>query len=272
MDLEILRADPAGNITIFVLNMENCTPEQRMAAAKALLADPALKAEQIGFVVSQAGGGGLRRLEMMGGEFCGNAARSFGLLTAREQGLKGKHTVQIAISGAAKPVPVNVDTEEETAEAIIRGPMAEEVLDYKGRHLPVYVFDGITHIIADDLEPPSADMVFSLMKCYEEQSCLTVAGPGAAFGVMFYDTEKGFMKPAVYVRDTDSLVFESSCGSGSAAFGAWAARDLSDGERHFELQQPGGLIEVRVAKQGGRIGQISIGGKVSLGPRLTAQI
>jgi diaminopimelate epimerase len=83
-------------------------------------------------------------------------------------------------------------------------------------------------------------------------------------GVMFYDEAARLMVPAVYVYGTDSLVFESSCGSGSAALAVWLSRELRDVERRYEVVQPGGTIEVRVGRRGGEITGISIGGPVGL--------
>ena len=83
MKLNIARADPAGNITLLVLSPVE-KPARAETAAR-LMGMPQFQAEQVGFrCPPQAGGDG--RLEMMGGEFCGNATRAFGMLLAREIG------------------------------------------------------------------------------------------------------------------------------------------------------------------------------------------
>jgi diaminopimelate epimerase len=256
MSYEIVIADPAKNITVFVLSPVS-GPEERAAAAKALLADPSLGAEQVGFVIPATDPSRLWRLEMMGGEFCGNAARSFGLYVARRQGLRGQVRVDIEISGMKTPVPVRVDVEAGLAEAAMPLPIAEETLSYRGSDLPVYVFDGITHVIAPDIKP--AEPAFYEIKTLLEK------GAGRhldALGVMFWDSAAKVMTPAVYVYATESLVFESSCGSGSAALGIWLARELPDGEERLALRQPGGVIEVRVNKRDGEVTGVSIGGPV----------
>jgi diaminopimelate epimerase len=258
--MNIVIADPAKNITVFVLDRIGSGAE-RAEAAKRLLADPSLKAEQVGFVIPPADARKLWRLEMMGGEFCGNAARSFGLFVARETGLKGRHILMIEISGIQGPLPVHVDTEASRAEVEIPRPLAEDRLDFEGRSLPVFVFDGITHVIAPGLKPEK-ETFFAIKGAWHHVD--------AAFGVMFYDTQRQFMRPAVYVAATDSLVFESSCGSGSAALAAWKAGDLREGEFRCDaagvlmVEQPGGVIEVRVSKHEGEIKGISIGGYVGL--------
>ncbi|GHT56397.1 diaminopimelate epimerase [Spirochaetia bacterium] len=260
---EIVIADPAKNITIFVLDRFDGKSE-RAAAAKVLLADPSLGAEQVGFVVPPMDARKYWRLEMMGGEFCGNAARSFGLFVARETGFTGKVTVLIEISGMKEPLPVYVDTEAGRAEVEIPRPLAQGSLNFEGRILPVFVFDGITHVIAPGLKPDRK--TFFAIKDLIEKGDLRIAGKNSfdAFGVMFYDVQKQFMCPAVYVAATDSLVFESSCGSGSAALAAWKTAELHDGEYHCDIAQSGGIIEIRVSKLGGEISSITIGGPVGL--------
>jgi diaminopimelate epimerase len=139
--------------------------------------------------------------------------------------------------------------------------LAERTLVYRGAALPVYVFEGIVHAIAPDI--PASEAAF-----YEIRAILDRRFKGSALfdavGVMFYDRAAQVMTPAVYVRATDTLVFESSCGSGSAALGLYLAWNLSRGEMTLALRQPGGIIEVRVEKQPGVTAAVSIGGPVTL--------
>jgi diaminopimelate epimerase len=270
MAYDIVIADPAKNITVFVTSA--VPPDQRADAAKALLADPSLKAEQVGFVIPPSQnapqhspglwrGAGLWRLEMMGGEFCGNAARSFGLYVARRTGLSGKVPLEIEISGMTSPVSVRLDVERGLAEASMPPALAQGTLACEGAVLPVYVFEGIAQVIAPDMAP--SEQVFYNIKALFEADAAQDALPDA-LGVMFWDSSARLMTPAVYVRATDTLVFESSCGSGSAALGLYLTRNLNAGEELLALRQPGGVIEVRVKKQPGEAAAVSIGGPVTL--------
>ena len=75
MHLRIRLANPAGNITLFVLDPVD--PAARPALSAALMRrDPSV--EQVAFVTAPKSGGA-GRFEMMGGEFCGNACRACGL-------------------------------------------------------------------------------------------------------------------------------------------------------------------------------------------------
>ena len=269
MELEIVRADPAGNITIFVMNAVE-DRELRAEAVRALMADPELKAEQVGFVTPPARPGDLWELQMMGGEFCGNASRSFGLLAARHDGLSDSITLTIKTSGVKLPLQVFVDTKASYAEIEIPTPLSEEIIEEEGRHFPLYIFEGIGHVIAEDIVADER-----LVRCLEKsveygqaedgKSTNPLAGQLQAFGVMFYDTQKRFLRPVVCVRDAGTLVFESSCASGTAALALWMARDLHDAGEKFEIAQPGGTITAHVEKRGGLVRRLSIGGKVTLG-------
>ena len=107
--LRIVRADPAGNITLFVL-----TPVEKAqcaAVAAELMKIGELQAEQVGFVFPNG------HMEMEAGEFCGNASRAYGYLLAKQQGLTGRHTMHLSVSGCDHPIAVTVDMDAGTSEA-----------------------------------------------------------------------------------------------------------------------------------------------------------
>jgi diaminopimelate epimerase len=168
------------------------------------------------------------------------------------------------MSGARENLPVRVNVEEGRAAVEVPGPLAAETFDFEGRSLPVYVFEGITHIIAPDIPP--GEKIFSQNRGGIGEKF--ARQPPAALGVLFYDTAAAFMRPAVYVYGTDSLVFESSCGSGSAALAVWKTESGGDGEAAWAVKQPGGTIEAQVRRRDGRIRGISIGGRVELSGRM----
>ena len=94
--LRVVRADPAGNITLFVL-----TPVDKAecaAVAAQLMAIRELQAEQVGFIFPNG------HMEMEAGEFCGNASRAYGFLLAKQQGLAGCRSMQLSVSGCDHPL------------------------------------------------------------------------------------------------------------------------------------------------------------------------
>ena len=122
-ELRVVRADPAGNITLFVL-----TPVEKAecaAVAAKLLAIEALKTEQVGFIPNG-------HMEMEAGEFCGNASRAYGYLLAKQQGLTGRHTMRLSVSGCDHPVAVTVDMDAGTASAEMPLPKLVEQVEVAG--------------------------------------------------------------------------------------------------------------------------------------------
>jgi diaminopimelate epimerase len=206
---------------------------------------------------------------MMGGEFCGNAARSFGLYLAGERRLRGKHTIPLEMSGAGEPVLVEVDTEAGTASAAMPLPLSMESLEYRGKTLPLVVFEGISQVAAGGIRGDKR--AFREIRALVEGEARRKAGgppePPAALGVMFWDEAALRAVPAVYVYGVSSLVFESSCGSGTAALGCVLSRGIQDGEGRWSISQPGGVMEAAVKKEAGKLKRITIGGPVRLGEK-----
>ena len=75
MKLDMAVLNPAGNITLIVTTAVDKAAYADIAGK--LLNMPELRGEQVGFLTQPKHGGAIR-LEMMGGEFCGNALRSTG--------------------------------------------------------------------------------------------------------------------------------------------------------------------------------------------------
>lgn len=265
MKLELVMADPAGNRTALVRTPVE--PGERAETAKKIMALPRLRAEQVGFCCPPKTGKSLGHLEMMGGEFCGNAARSFALLLAAERG-SGPRTVPIEVSGCGEVLLARADPSENTAACPMPLPTALEELPVPGLApegpLPAVIFQGILHVIAQGI-PPTQENFAAIREAVSRR------WDWEAMGVMFLGAE-GFLSPAVEVRATGSLVFESSCASGSTALAVWLSRGLSEGERTYPIPQPGGTLSIRVEKRGGKLTGLTAGGPVTLEPAVTVEV
>ena len=103
MELKYYLFDPTKNMTILV---ETPVPaeSQPFVASRLLQAEPT--AEQVGFVSAGDAACDIA-LRMAGGEFCGNATRAFGLLTAKERNLTGRAHLTLSVSGCEKAVAVD---------------------------------------------------------------------------------------------------------------------------------------------------------------------
>lgn len=261
MELTLVRAHPAGNTTLLVFG--DVPPQQRAAVAALLTQNPLFSAEQVGFAVSPRMGG-QGRLEMAGGEFCGNAARAFGFYLAR-QGGGGVRELSVEISGCRHPVAVRADGSGGYAEAQM--PLPVTVSDSAlGEIVCTRVdFEGITHLVAAGC-PPGRELVQAAAALFARESAV------CAWGVLFLDPIRRFMTPAVTVRAIGTPVWESSCGSGSVASAAVLSRGMEDGRASFALTQPGGVIEARVEKRAGRLTDAWIGGAVTLDVPVTVRL
>ena len=257
MKLFVQTADPAGNVTLLV---QTPVPrEEYHTVAARLLAIPELRAEQVGFLTPPTAGG-VARLEMMGGEFCGNALRCTGLYAAVAQRLRREKRFPVEISGHDRPLTVKVNPLTGRVEAEMPLPERLDSHPLFGEPGRVVVFPGIVHGISRTLrEVGEAEVRQTLLDLCKEYDA-------PAAGVMFWRFREQRMRPAVYVRETDSLYFENSCASGSTAVAAASALDRGkDGTFKLRLRQPGGSIDTVASVQGGRVRQVTIGGLVTLG-------
>ena len=252
MELNILRADPAGNITIFVL--DPVEKAQRAAIAERIMAIPSLKAEQVGYACppeDDVDG----HMEMMGGEFCGNATRAYGMYIARQKG--GASEVKLRVSGCDHVVTAQVDLKAGTARAEMPCPRSVRRVTANGHEGTLVDLAGIAHFVVEGAEASeeffrAAESVFAEI-------------PGLdACGVIFLDASQHRATPLVKVIETNSLVWEGSCGSGSIACAVAQSEHMENGGFSCEYIQPAGVVRASVERQDGRVVSASIGGPVTL--------
>lgn len=263
MKCNIRVANPAGNITILVK-----TPVKKEAYA--FIAEKLLSAvagaEQVGFLVPPLCGGDVR-IEMMGGEFCGNALRSAAFYDAVENGCWGETKVLTEISGAPQPLPVLVDTGKNTAMAAMPLPQKAVPASFRESAAEAVFFDGIVHFVtAARIEETAAPEIEDYLRLMTKKYNV------AAAGLMFYDESSESLRPAVYVAATDTLFFENSCASGSAAVAAVRAIRGTDGFFPLSLKEPGGVIEAAAEKKEGEIISLRIGGRITLSSVMEIEI
>ena len=250
MIVRYIPADPAGNLTAIVLSP--VAPQARAAVAARMMARCPEGFEQVGFAEEDSLTGEFPRLCMMGGEFCGNAARAFACYAAGVRG-RGETRLSVAISGAKNPVPVEIEPASGRAYAQMPLPCALDRLCADGRDIPLVRMEGIDHALLLDAapSPEAAERVLAAMPKQDARGVLFVQG--------------GKMTPLVEVAATGTRVWESSCGSGTVALAWYLAQNLADGMHAFAFDEPGGRLEARVAMRAGRAAQIEMGGAVKLG-------
>jgi len=254
MKLNVLRADPAGNITLFVL--DPVEKERRAALAAELMRRlPEMKIEQVGFACpADADTDG--RMEMMGGEFCGNATRAYAMYISQQKG--GPSAVRLRVSGCDHVVTALVDPAQGTARAEMPLPRAVRAAEAGGCRGTLVDLGGIAHFVVEGTASSenffrTAEPLFSAMAGLD------------AYGVIFLDRQSHRMTPLVKVVDTGTLVWEGSCGSGSVACAVAESQDLADGLFERDYFQPAGVVRASVERRGGAVVSAAIGGPVTLG-------
>ena len=89
--------------------------------------------------------------------------------------------------------------------------------------------------------------------------------PDPSIGLLQWNSRTKYMKPLVFVRKSDTLVWETGCGSGSTAIGAWLASSHENGVFRAEIQQPGGTILAEIHQADGKAEGVRITGHVRIG-------
>jgi diaminopimelate epimerase len=267
MKLNFIKANPTENMTIFILDP---LPRSTYSdVATKLMNYNNLHAEQVGFIEQPTLPGSTSRLHMMGGEFCGNASRAFAAIMVQkgysDYKREGEHfIVPIEVSGNDKILNAEVkELSDHTYDVKIKLLLYKSArpfeTHYNGIHYPGLLvdFEGISHVVlstGDDI--PDEGLLLHIVK---ELSPLK----SGAFGVMFYNEELNFMTPLVYVEDTVSVIWERSCGTGTAALGV--ALSLA-GQTSIDMVvgQPGGSLEVLTTWGNGEIEAIFLKGEVGI--------
>lgn len=267
MKLRFVKADPCGNTTIFLL--DPVPREQRPAVAAAVMAHGSVTAEQVGFIFPDPAQEAGYRMEMAGGEFCGNASRSFAawLQLCPDGGephdfIPAQADRVIRVSGAEGPLTARVRSigQDNRCYVSVAMPIPEQILtgtdDWFGAYSLV-IFPGISHIVLWDHAHREEDVE-------RAKSFLARFGPmPEAFGLMYYDEADRFLRPLVYVEDPRTLVWENSCGSGSSALAAAIAHRRGGSVEGLAIRQPGGELTVSVDWQDG-VRELILGGEITL--------
>lgn len=233
--------DPTGNITALVEDAVE-PALQPEAANEIMRLHP--EVEQVGFVSL---GGGFPSLRMAGGEFCGNASMSAAALLAMEKNLPMPSVIELSVSGAPEMVEVRLDQRQgETFRAAVRMPAAKTVksrsFSYEALRddLTVVQMEGISHIL---IEPDSP--FFSLLqnRAAAEAAVRLWCGDLNADGLGLLFLSGDALTPLVFVPGCDTVFWETSCASGTAAAGRALA--LETGKRiDRTFVEPGGCLRV----------------------------
>lgn len=244
--LRFYKASPGGNATILVL--DPVPAGRRPELSRRLMDANHLQAEQVGFLDLEARP---VRLDMMGGEFCGNACRVAAAVMAREgAGLAAEGAElrgELSVSGVERPVGLRVVGEDcwvdmPLPEAGSGHPIAELAPGMGLVRLP-----GITHLCLDEELHPFPEDFAGAASALRARFGLDAEAVGC---VWYASGPCRAIKPVVWVRSTGSTHYETGCGSGSLALALWLGRGQNFPTEFSVLQPSGCGIGVRVEPGG----------------------
>lgn len=253
MELSYILADPSGNTTAFVLSP--VAPDDYGPVARMVMEQ--LNAEQVAFVHDG-------RMDMMGGEFCGNASRSYALWQAlrRPDGLslkplQGVMEQTVRVSGAPHPLTVTLRGDGSSLHASIAMPLPRRVLPLEDPFLgpcTLVEYPGISHLLLENRVPRDDHPVAArklLASLDAQDSC---------FGLLYLEGRT--LRPRVLVRDTCTDVWESSCASGTCAVAA-ALSLRQNTPLELELFQPGGSLMACATVEDEKLTLLTLDGPVT---------
>ena len=264
--IQYCKFDPTGNITALVETKVDIA-DQPAVAARIMEEEPDV--EQVGFITyvkdaAPADGDAPISLRMAGGEFCGNATMCAAAHFASHGGLQSG-AVPVQVSGASAPLivrleqlaPFSYSAAVSMPPALRIGKVSLTTAGAAGgpeevgaagvsamMSLPVVEMEGISHII---IEHDSDFFGIKDDKPLAESMLKHWCGVLGAdcLGMMFLGEGDGLrsLTPLVYVPGADTMFWENSCASGSAAAGMYlAAKSGSAVDVTFE--EPAGRLRV----------------------------
>lgn len=239
MKLNYAYVDPGGNPTILVL--DKIPREKQPAISEKIIKTSKLPCEQVGFLETPKNKRAALRLQMMGGEFCGNALRATAAILSVES---KENKLILESSGTSKLIKTSVMKDDESIWAETEVPLSNPKvtkLDYL--NMIRIDLEGVTHFLLPKKYFSKREEILETLKSWNITA--------DAYGLIFYEQkeDKSFsIVPIVRVRRTDTLIYETSCASGSVALAIAMNDDLT-------VEQPSGsLLEVVILGETALIG------------------
>lgn len=269
MKLRFAKVNPVENMTIFVLDM--IPRNNHLTIASRLMDYSNLYAEQVGFIEEPMSikGKSLNtlRLQMMGGEFCGNATRSLAAYMVYDNHPSinklsdESYIVSLEVSGSNELLDCLVTRTDKgnILNSRINMPLPERTTTVNINKISAIRvdFEGISHFIVDSNKVEDKEDFYTHIKRYMSKE------EYHAFGVMYYDRDKDFIEPLVYVKLTNSKFWERSCASGTSAFGIAKAVEKNEDVK-LVVKQPGGILEIEVNIEDEKITNVFLSGTVEI--------
>lgn len=264
-EIDFIKCNPTQNMTLLVRT--DHAFEHYSDIASSLMSYDHVHAEQVGFIKQPRRPEAVARLEMAGGEFCGNACMALAAHIASEAGLEKQASMNIKldVSGTEDLISCQVKRRELRYDCRVTMPVPDQIerrkITFEGMELEMVIvrYAEFIHIVIevqdfDDLMKRRAEHLARLLG-------LTMGDK--MIGVLLYHPAAKEMAPLIYVPQLDSLIWERGCGSGTASVGAYQAW-LKQSEVTQLVKQPGGTIKVTAQWGAQGVKAITIEGTVGI--------
>jgi len=264
-EIDFIKCNPTQNMTILVKT--NYLVEEYKHIASKIMSYDSVHAEQVGFIEKPINNKAAAKLQMAGGEFCGNACMALAAFIASEKGLKHNDLAEIILeaSGTDKLITCQMKRNSDEYHCLVTMPIPKKIeqrtIKYDGNDLNMIIvrYHEFIHIVIEVEE-------FSKTVREKAQSLAKLLGVtlGAnLIGVLLYKSKSEEMAPLIYVPHLDCMIWERGCGSGTASLGAYLAWK-NKGEIVTNIRQPGGDIKVFATCHGEEFTSLMIEGSVQI--------
>lgn len=253
---------PSGNTTAVVFDQRLDSDrgelnEGIMTAWKKQASDQP-EIEQCCFVTTPQHNDAIARVEMFGGEFCGNATRSVIWMLTEGKDYSGK----IEVSGVEQPLSFNVKNGVVSVEMPL--PKENELVKEVEEGTLVQL-DGISQLVVSDEQLRGSSSPRELLTKLLAGNEYGLADQPAV-GVSYYDEATKQSEFCVWVKNVDTIFDETACGSGTSAIGV-ALANTTNTSQHIEVIQPSGKVITTDSKfdtDSGKIVESTIAGEVEV--------
>ncbi len=243
-----------GNDTALVLGIQN-DPGTRKIINDQILNNYS-NVEQVGFISlpNQE-----PELMMAGGEFCGNATRSTAFYL-----LKGNPgEIQIKVSGVDKKLIAGVS---KSKESFAQMPIYEDPAKLKLLNDGAIMVEmqGITHVVKRNDFPKNTnpEILKIYGKKYLQNLGLTESTPACGLMLVSQNNDQLYLDPIVWVKNMETLYYETACGSGTTALGLVEAKRRGKSVNMPVIQPSGMPINIKVLYDGRKFLDARISGPI----------
>lgn len=243
---------PAGNDTCLISGIIRNSRQRKRIADVLQQLYPEI--EQVGFITPDSVHA---ELMMTGGEFCGNATSC-----AAYQILGGKPgEISITVSGVEKKLRAGVTEDGEGFSQIPVYPDPSYITqDSEFPHNTLVKMEGITHYVDFNVKQLRGLTIDEIKKEARKVMAEKQIDHNPACGVIYAEPSRDGWEihPIVYVKDADTLYYETACGSGTTALGLVLAKEKGSSIATSVLQPSGLSIKVSITYDGKTIGYTQI--------------